>query len=254
MKEITKLFRIALGKPIVKLHFPGTPIIVCGCARTGTTLMQSILGAHPNIYSLEVETAEFTGGWKKEKNGNYKPLRIDRFYKYFLKYKVPFGPKRYCTKRPRNVRYIKEILNYHNGNVRIIQMIRDARDTLTSKLLSKSNEYYVSFKRYIQDVTAGLEYAEHPLVHVVKYENLVTNFEPTIKEILKFLNEDYTNEIENWPKYTTIKNSSAWTHKAKNVHNKSRKRRNSEIHQKRVEAIMNNEKITNLLNKMNYLD
>lgn len=247
------MFRISLGKPIVKIHFSETQIVICGCARTGTTLIQSILGAHPNIYALKKETAEFTGGWKKNRKGRYIPLRLDRFYKYFLKHKVPSGPNRYCTKRPRNVRYIDEIISYHKKDVKIIQMLRDARETLTSKLISKSKDYYVSMERYIRDVSAGLEHLDNPLVHTVKYENLVSDFEPTVKGVLDFLGEDFTEEIENWPKHTTIKNSAAWTHKAKQVHNKSKRRRNQEEHQDRINEIMANEKIINLLNQMGYL-
>ena len=252
MKKITKTFRKLLAIPIVKMHFPENPIIVCGCARTGTTLIQSILGAHPNIYSLKTETGEFTGGWERNRKGELQPKRFDRFYKYFLENKIPFGPKRYCTKRPRNVHYLKEIIEYHDNNLKIIQMIRNPIDTLTSLHPTKEAGYYVSISRYIQDTRAGFDFFDHPLVHIIKYENLVTNFNKTIKKALVFLEEEYTKELDNWTQHTTIKKSAAWFHNAKKIHKESIGRKNRKRDKKRIKKIINNTELVEIAEKIGY--
>jgi hypothetical protein len=38
---------------------PQKPIIIGGCARSGTTLLLSVLSCHPNIYAIPDETYTF---------------------------------------------------------------------------------------------------------------------------------------------------------------------------------------------------
>jgi len=74
-----------LGRRIEKKNFSGEPIFITASPRSGTTLLLSMLGAHPNIFAIPEQTYAFDR-WTKVKNRPYKyfPYRIDRMYRHFL--------------------------------------------------------------------------------------------------------------------------------------------------------------------------
>ncbi len=208
-----------LGKAKEKQVFDQAPIFLGGCGRSGTTLLLSMISASPEVFCFPHEVDAFTQ-WNRE-DGNLVPRRIDRLYRYLLTHSVPSSCNRWCEKRPFNVRYIPEILEYFGNNARFVHIIRDARDVLTSRHPEKPDEYWVESDRWINDVTIGLNYRDNEQVYTLKYENLINDYESTMKSLCSFLNIEFGDEMLNWFDHAKVRSNRAWFSGVKKLHNDS---------------------------------
>lgn len=234
-----------LGQRKERKYFSKVPIFIGGCARSGTSLLLSILSAHPSIFCFPKETDAFTE-WEGE-----KPVRIDRMYRELLKIRVPESTHRWCEKRPYNILYVAEILRYFKS-ARFIHIVRDPRYVCTSVHPERPNKYWVSPQRYIRDVNAGLKYKDHPQVLTIRYEDLVIDFDKTIHLVCEFIDEEPYHEILNWYEYAMVRSNRAWFTDLQSLDPSSIKRWKDPIHTDRVKEILANEKICGLMGKMNY--
>jgi len=241
---------IKIGKKIEKKHFSGIPIIIGASPRSGTTLLLSILDAYPNIHSIQRQTYAFTK-WTEDEP--CIPPRIDRLYREFIRHRVSPKAKRWCEKTPRNIQYFDKILNYFKENVRLIHMIRDGRDVVTSKHpLHKPDRYWVSVDRWVDDVKDGLKFKDHPQVFTIKYENLIFNFNHEVKKLSHFLNENFIPTDRSWKEKTSVKKSKHWAEPIQDLHARSIKRWKKEEHKQRMEEFNQHTEAKHLLKKLEY--
>ncbi|MCF8219835.1 MAG: sulfotransferase [Bacteroidales bacterium] len=239
------------GAKKAQKHFTKPPVIIGGCGRSGTTLLLSMLSAHPSIFAFPDELSIFNH-WKKTSDGQWTPQRLDRMYRYLLIHRIPKDITRWCEKTPYNIRYLNTILNYFNQNVKIIHIIRDGRDVCMSKHPDKPGEYWVDPDRWINDVRKGLEYKDHPQVYTVFYEDLIANYHKHMRKIMSFLDEPFSKEIQQWYIYTQVKENNAWYGSVENLHNHSvGKWRNKENIQ-RLRELMAYPGFEELLRELNY--
>lgn len=157
-------------------------IFVVGCGHSGTTLMASILGAHPEVYSIARETYWFLNNPK-----------VDPEYVEEKKLCLNEGKRIVCEKTPRHIYRITEIQNKF-PNAKFVAMLRDSRDVVGS-LKNRSGLLDESIKRWLTDNTALLKHADNPRVHWIKYEDLVTKKEQTMQDVFKFLELNHTDEV-----------------------------------------------------------
>lgn len=236
-------------------HFSDDPIIICGCGRSGTTLLLAILDAHPHIFGIdEMHMFSNFGSTGPVLNTTRKPRKLHRLYGHILQRSIPRTTTRYCGKRPACVRDIARILDYFDGRVRIIHLVRDGRDVCTSRHPSRPEDYWVPIKRWVNDVEAGLAYEKHPRVYTLRYEDLVDQPTKTIKKVLDFLNEPMTESVLNWEDTTSFKKADAWFGNIQKVHKNSLRKWEKPEHRKRVEEIMADERATALLRRLDYVD
>ena len=119
-----------------------------------------------------------------------------------------------CEQTPKNIYYLEEILS-HFPNAMVINLVRDQRDVLLSqknkwkrKFLGASAiplfEAIRSFVNYhpllMSKVWASSlqhthKYKNHNRVKIVKFEELVSNSEETIKKVCSFLDIDFQEEM-----------------------------------------------------------
>lgn len=241
-----------LGKRKECANFSNAPILIGGCGRSGTTLLLSILSAHPCIFALNVETDAFTQ-WERTAE-KLRPVREDRFYRYLLTHKIPVSSHRWCEKRPFNVRYINEILEYFGSACRFVHIVRDPRAVCTSLHPANPDHYWVSPNRYVQDVSAGLLHIGHPQVYTLKYENLIANLSQEIRKLCDFLEEDLVAEIIDWHQYATVRKNKAWFEGVKRIHQASISRWKAPEHAVRVQEVLSNERIQGLMRRLGYSD
>lgn len=239
-------------------HLTKPPILIGGCARSGTTLLLAILSAHPDIYAFPEELGVFDSweqtGYDHKGGDEYVPKRLDRFYRTILLTSFPEHVSRWCEKTPANVLHFDKILEYFNGDVRLIHLIRDGRDVVTSVHPSDPDSYWVPPERWIRDVSAGLDYSDHPKVTTVKYRALVMDYEETIAELTAFLGEEFHRNLQHWEEHTAVKGRRAWFHGARSIHGKSIGRWEQPEHADRIEQVMQNERFVQLMAEQGYLE
>ena len=235
----------------MKARFTDPPVLLGGCARSGTTLLLSILSSHEDIFACPGETGAFDV--LKEKDGELYLSRVDRLYRCILTHRIPAGAKRWCEKTPVNIKRIPQIDRYFEGNFRLIQIVRDGRDVILSRHPLKADEYWVSPERWVNDVSIGLEFSDHPNVHTIRYEDLINQFDETIKGICSFLNIPLSDRILNWHEHARFRWSPALFTDIGKLSNKSIGKWKNEEHTERVKELTSIPAAMELLEKYAYL-
>jgi hypothetical protein len=239
-----------LGQKKIDRKFSKEPILIGGCGRSGTTLLLSIIGAHPHVYAIPKETKVFLD-WKQKEEG-VCPVRTDRIYRHMLAHWISSKADRWCEKTPRNVRYFDEILSYFDQEVKLIHIIRDGRDVMLSKHPLAPDEYWISPERWVRDVKVGLKFKNHPQVLTIKYEDLILSYRETIEEICDFIGEESTEELYSWVDHTNVQDNKAWDGTVKELHTESIGKWQRKENKARVEEVMQHEEVRKLLEELGY--
>ncbi|MBS1270886.1 MAG: hypothetical protein MAGBODY4_00013 [Candidatus Marinimicrobia bacterium] len=208
------------GERKFESNFSKEPILVGGCARSGTTLLISVLSAHPAIYTFPKELCVFTK-WRDDGNGNIKPKRIDRLNRKAIITRFPNEATRWCEKSAQNVRHFDKILDYYGEQVKLIHIVRDGRDVITSRHPNDPKKFWVKPSRWASDVSQGLEYKDHPKVYTIHYEDIVNNYDESVQNLFDFLSEEFHENLREYHKHADIREAPGWFHEVKAVHNKS---------------------------------
>lgn len=221
----------------IKAHSEN-PIVVGGCGRSGTTLLLSILGSHSNIYAFDEELYCFTP----------RPCRLNK-----LNYELNKAntTKRWCEKTPKNILVFREIYELFNGNVKLIHMVRDGRDVVTSEHPNHKGKLWVDTNRWVNDVSAGLKSLD--ISYLVKYEDLVTNTEDTLKNICEYIEEPFEKSLLNYQHKTTVENNPAWETTAQQIHSKRVGRWKKSNYSKVIDVFLKNKMAVELMKYLGYI-
>lgn len=239
---------IKLGERIERKKFSKPPVIIGACPRSGTTLLLSILSAHPEIFAIGNQTYAFAN-WDDQG----QPKRRDRLYREFLFRSIPDENNRWCEKTPKNIVFFKEILNYF-PKVRVIHLVRDGRDVVTSRHPRHNpDQYWVSPARWVKDVRRGLDYKDHPDVLTLFYENLIDDFERQVAKVCDFIGIDFHQNFEHWTQKTSIRHSKHWKNPVQNLHSRAIGKWEKPEHQQRIKEFYSNPKAVALLKELHYM-
>lgn len=240
-----------LGRRIEKKHFTAPPIYIGGCGRSGTTLLLSVLSAHDDIFACPRELNLFEGA--EDTDQGLEVPKLYRLYRTFIREKIKPTATRYCEKSPSNIRHVGMINRLHYGNFKMIQVIRDGRDVILSRHPRNPDAYWVSPDRWVADVTAGLKYLDHPKVHTIRYEDLVSDFEATIAGICRFLEIDLSPEILHWHDHTTVQKNRALYSPIQQISDSSVGKWKNPENKDRVRQLTTIPEALALLKKMDYM-
>ena len=232
------------------------PILIGGCGRSGTTLLLSLISAHPDIYAVPYETEAFTpGSYPPEGNvpadGDFC---IDFVYTHFLEPDTDLENfTRWCEKTPMNVHFFGRLVEYFGPGMRFLNIVRDGRDVVTSHHPNDPTSYWVSPNRWVRDVQAGREVEDHAQCLTIKYEDLVKDPLDYLREICEFVGEDYSEKFEDYPETATIQSSSAWFGEAESVQRRSEERWKKEEHQEILGRLLDMPKAVDHLQHYDYV-
>jgi hypothetical protein len=233
-------------------QFTRPPIVIGGCARSGTTLLLSILSSHSKIFALKKETGLLASALEAhERNG--RPLDLDRFARRLAKQVVPASCHRWCEKTPRNVRAFGGLLDAFGADIRLIHVVRDGRDVVTSIHPRHKKQLFVSKERWVEDVGAGLAFADHPQVLTVRYEDLTRDYPNTISDVCAFLGEEVEESLFAYPDSATIRSHRAWSSPALAVHSGSVERWRDPEYAAIIDDFMRDASAVDLLGRLGYL-
>ena len=255
-KEIKALIYLLRNGGLIKasriFRLGRNPIIIGGCGRSGTTLLLSMLSCHPHIYAINEETRAFCPDGYAHNPDLGSPFKLKKLYGYLLRSAIPDECTRWCEKTPRNVLYYEGILRYFGRNVRIINIVRDGRDVITSRHPSNLQKFWVTPERWVIDVTAGERYASHPQVKTIRYEDLINNYEKIIGSVCTFIGESFVDTFLSYPASAPVQLSPAWLGKAKPACPSSIGRWKKPEYKERVATLLSNTKALELLECYGY--
>ena len=166
-------------------------IFIVGLPRSGSTLVESILGMNENIYNLG-ENSILLNALKESEESNYS--NIDQIY---LKYSHNFSPKKITTnKMLGNFMHVPHIVSKLEHS-KVIYTFRNPLDNILSMYRAKftggGNEYSSSLidsaSLYIHHYKIMSFYREKYKNHIyfLNYDQLVNNPEIKIKELINWL-------------------------------------------------------------------
>lgn len=232
-----------------RLRFREPPIILGGPARSGTTLLLSVLGGHSHILAIEHETTAFHPTLRPEKllsgllfaGQGHKLRRIEP------------GVTRFCEKTPGNVRRTQRILDFFKGRVRIVHILRDGRDVITSRHPTEPDRYWVSIERWLIEARSALEADARDEVMTIKYEDLVASPRGTLSRVCAFLDEPFEERLMDYHRHTNVKTNSAWAASAAPLHRSSLKKWEKPEHRQRLDEFLSNSEAVALMQAAGYL-
>ena len=195
------------------------PIFIVGCQRSGTTLLRLILDSHPNI-SCGPETLflvdfveRVTGerhwrhlaqfGFPKEYWQERVAALVDTVQSDYARRR---GKVRWADKTARYAVHLDQIDRLY-PTCQVIHIIRDGRDVVASH---RDRWGYLSALKavrkwpwYVRTARmAGARLAGQGRYYEIRYEDLVTDPEPTLRKLLDFLGEPWDDEVlehDRWP-------------------------------------------------------
>ncbi len=232
------------------------PVIIGGCGRSGTSLLLSILSSCPSLFTIPHETTALCPTGYGRRIREYRPLKVHHIYQLLAGQKISRGQRRWCEKTPKNVLFFGRILYYFGRGARIIHIIRDGRDVVTSRHPQAPDRFWVPKERWIDDVTAGLVYEGHPQVLTIRYEDLVLRQDATLGRIISFIGEErYARYILDWYEHARIRQTPSISHPAlEKIHERSVGRWRDPRYHAVVQEIMGDPRAVALLNRLGYLD
>ncbi len=250
-KKIYRILKETRPKSVLRvLAFNSEPIFIVGCGRSGTTILQAILGAHPQIFAIPKETKIYLRNKRRAAKFLNSIYFKAKFFITLIKQNIPKGKKRWCEKTPRHIHSINEIFEDFNNKVKIINIVRDCRDVVLSTHPIYGDNY-VSVERWIKDVEEGKKWESHKCVYTIKYEDLVFSTEIEIKKLLLFLGADDINLMD-FEKKTNVIEHSAWEGKVKSLNTESVGKWKSHKNDL-IDEIMSNQEVINLLKHYKYI-
>jgi hypothetical protein len=137
-------------------------IYIQGCARSGNTLMRELCGTGfrgVELVKLTKDTAECSLAHLVE----------------LLQQRAAKAPVRVASRNYENSLAMDCDLLRANPDVKVLWMLRDPRDILTSIHANQPEKYYVTPDRLIKSLQLYGQFKDEPQVLTVRYEELVGN-------------------------------------------------------------------------------
>jgi protein-tyrosine sulfotransferase len=201
-----------------------SPIIIGGCARSGTTLLRVMLDSHSriccgpeaNVFHRPVtrkllpglaERYDLDPGFVDDlhRSAGSQAEFVDRF---FAEYCRSTGKPRWAEKTPKNVNAIDYVFE-HLPRARFVHVIRDGRDAVCSlrthprqkvvdgviHKLDNRRRIDKCAARWTKAVGRGLHFRGDPRYTEVRYEDLVRRPEQTLRTLFASLGEPWDDAV-----------------------------------------------------------
>ena len=209
MREIRKVYSADVFQEGIAGHVNAEPVFVIGMPRTGTTLVERILGSHSCVRSageLQTFAAELVRHCGATANPPATSARelvaqtrdvdcVALGEDYVNKARPPGDPgAHFIDKMPLNFLYAG-LIHLALPKARIVLLERDPMDTCYAVYkvlfegvypfsydLKELANYFVEYKKLVDHWQAVMP----GMMHVVRYEELVTTPEPVIESLLQY--------------------------------------------------------------------
>ena len=180
-----------------------TKAFICGCGHSGTTLLATILSAHPDTFVPLYETNIFL---KPDYEDAYRKLRREARQQ---------GKIALIEKTPRHVQKL-ELIRNTVPRAKFIIPVRDGRDVAAS-VRTRIGTAEAGVTRWIENNRYVLPERGKPDVLIYRHEDLVADPERLLRRICRFLRLnydprmlDYHKQQRLWFKQTEIRHASGF--------------------------------------------
>lgn len=193
------------------------PYFLVGFPRSGTTLLDTILRSHYSIEVLEeipiinrfIDELYFNKNFNLGDLENTDPILIkemrDFYFKQIERYKKDHSKKITIDKMPLNIVHVGEIVRFF-PNAKFILALRHPYDCVLSCFMQNfmlnhamANFLNLNDTSKLYDLTMLLwkNYTNVLPInyHIIKYEEVISNFEKTIRDLLSFLKVPWSEEV-----------------------------------------------------------
>ncbi len=186
-----------------------SPIFILGAPRSGTTLLRLVLDAHPHISAgpetrFLLDLARIFGQhWDRlERFGFDRTYWREKVATFFASvhadYAAARGKRRWCEKTPRYT-VIADLIAELYPDARFLHVVRDGLDVVASH---RDRWGWRSAYAAIDDWRTLVRKARRFGAEVgperyleVRYESLVADAEPTLREVFRFLDEPWDDAV-----------------------------------------------------------
>jgi len=203
---------------------PDRALFILGCGRSGTTLLREMIDRHP-AFAIGPEThflcdfvnvEHLAAVWNLDRAELRAELRrspnVVRFAETFFRaHAEREGKPRWGDKTPRNVAVLPWLLHAF-PNAHVVHIIRDGRDVACSRSTfrthridpagraverkrAKTSPIAESAREWVDAVSLGLAFRDHPRVAEVRYEALLDDAERELRRLCDFLGEPFDHAM-----------------------------------------------------------
>jgi len=217
-KRINFFSEFDLNKWSLELSDKKDPIFLLGFPRSGTTLLDTILRSHSAIEVIEEKPIieKFIDELKNRIGDDFSRLeKLDTnfvikmrktYFEERNKYVKFDKNKVYIDKLPLNLIFIGEIYRFF-PNAKFIIALRNPYDVILSCFMQQfsPNDAMMNFTNlddasHLYDLVMNLYLRYKGLfnsnIYEIKYEDVVSNFDKSIKDLLSFLNLEWEDNVK----------------------------------------------------------
>ncbi len=228
-------------------QFTEPPVIIGGCARSGTTLLISILSCHPAIYAIPQETQLLCLG-AFDSRPCCRGTNLPALYDILAAANVNGAHRRWCEKTPRNAMCFANI-RAALPEARLVNLVRDGRDVCTSRHPGNPTDYWVPPGRWMRETSAALAVDS---AYTIRYEDIVQDFAAALLELLIWIGEPWNEALADYPHSAEIRESRAWAHPAIPLHDAGIGRWRDPAHADQIEFFYSQEGTREMLETLGY--
>lgn len=213
---------LAVNDLAVASPSPAEPVVIGGAARSGTTLVRVIVDSHPVLACGPESGVLLPEPLKPGKLAEYfsmparevtrlaarAPSRAAFADGFFDRYRRRQQATRWADKTPRNVFHLDWIFAAF-PRARFVHVVRDGRDVVCSFRTHPRYRMVDGVRvetgirrplaecidRWESSIEAGRTWRGDPRYREVRYEDLVERTEPTVRELLDFLEVPWDDRV-----------------------------------------------------------
>ena len=223
--EFFQNFKINSWKQYLTKNEINDPIFLIGFPRSGTTLLDTILRTNKSVEVIEEKPIlrNFLIELEKKTKNDFNQLNtfdekyINEMQNFYFqergKYQKNKNIKIVIDKLPLNIIHIGEVLRFF-PNAKFVFALRHPYDSVLSCFMQQftlnpamKNFLSIESSAVLYDLVMKLwtiyRKAFSINFHIIKYEDVVLNFEQTTKEVFKYIGLDWSEDTENF--YLTAK-------------------------------------------------
>jgi hypothetical protein len=192
-KALRKLRNLGHARRFEAARKDHPPIFIVGCGHSGTSLLLAVLGMHSNIYAVPNESGlAFCPSSGEPAVTEQAKKMMRRFDEKTIEAKK----LRWVEKTPSHIKCIPQLLELC-PDARILLIIRDGRDVACS-MQDRTGDLNEGILRWVTENRIGETFWNHPQVHHFKYEDLVANFQDTVTKVVRFVGEEFEQQLLNY--------------------------------------------------------